>query len=184
MKAMEVTLLDCWRVPEARTFFENVWPLYVHELTGFDTDFYRLGADGKWVPDLVEGWTAPLTPSANLRHPPVDLAAGPFQRAHVIVANAQPVGFVCVTLPPCKYMPPEADVQVAELFIANPFRARGVAREAVQHLLRRYRGRWHLSAIHDNHRALGFWRKVLPTLPIANLREMAEEREVTFSFVT
>lgn len=184
MDATEVTLLDAWRVPAARIFFENVWPLYVHELAGFDTDFYHLGPDGKWLPDLVGDWTAAITPSANLRHSPVDLAAGPFQRAHVIVANAHPVGFVCVTLPPFKYMPLEADVQVAELFIANPFRARGVATQAVRHLLRRYSGRWHLSAIHGNHRALCFWRTILPTLPIANLREFTENREVTFSFFT
>ena len=36
---MTVTLLDTWRSPEARGFFHNVWPMYVHEISGYDTDF-------------------------------------------------------------------------------------------------------------------------------------------------
>lgn len=180
----DVRLLDAWQVAEAQTFFRNVWPMYVHEIAGFDSDFYRLAADGRWLPDIVEDWIAPQTPVANLRESSGEPADHPFQRTHVILADARPVGFVCVAVPPFKYMPAHVDVLVAELFIASPFRARGIASRAVEHLLRRYQGRWHLCAIHDNLRAVRFWRKTLPTLPIDDLDESTDAREVTFSFST
>jgi predicted acetyltransferase len=81
-------------------------------------------------------------------------------------------------------MPTDVDVLLAELFIASPFRARGIASRALEHLLPRYHGRWRLCAIHDNLRAIRFWRKTLPTLPIGDLSESAEPRDVTFSFST
>jgi predicted acetyltransferase len=180
----DVRLVDAWRVPEAQTFFRHVWPMYLHEIAGFDTDFYRLGADGRWLPDIVEDWIALQTPPANLRESSVNPASGPFQRTHVILADARPVGFVCVALPPFKYMPVDVDVLLAELFIASPFRAHGVASRAVAQLLPRYHGRWHLCAIHDNLRAIRFWRKTLPALPIGHLSESTEPRDVTFSFST
>jgi predicted acetyltransferase len=155
----------------------------VHELAGFDTDFYRLSPSGQWLPDIVEDWVGSETPVANLRSAPVDAAAQPFQRAHVIVAAGAPVGFVCIGLAPFRYMPPEADVFLAELFVANPFRSRGLARRAVELVLPRYEGRWSLSAIHDNERAIRFWRKTLPALPIRDLVETRGERDVSWAFV-
>src|SRR5262245_57154212 len=113
MDPADVRLLDSWQGVEAQTFFRNVWPMYVHEISGFDTDFYRLGPDGKWLPDIVEDWIAPQTPVGNLRHSPVNPDGGPFQRTHVIVANDEPVGFVCVGLPPFKHMPGDVDVLLA-----------------------------------------------------------------------
>ncbi len=175
-------LVDAWRETAARTFFLNVWPMYVHELTGFDTDFYRLDPSGRWLPDIVEDWVAPQTPVANLRPSPLGPGVGPFQRAHVIEAGTVPVGFVCVGLPPFKYMPANVDVHVAELFVANPFRARGVGRRAVELLMNRYPGRWHLQAIHDNARAIRFWRHTLPSLQVRDLVEAAEARDVSWFF--
>jgi predicted acetyltransferase len=180
----DVRLLDAWQVAEAQTFFRNVWPMYVHEIAGFDTDFYRLGADGRWLPDIAEDWIARQTPIANLRESSGDSSAGPFQRTHVILVGTRPVGFVCVALPPFKYMPPDVDVLLAELFIASPFRARGIASRVVKQLLLRYHGRWRLCAIHDNLRAIRFWRKTLPTLPIVDFDESTDPRDVTFSFST
>ena len=184
MEATEVSLLDAWRVAEARTFFRNVWPMYVHELASFDSDFYRLAPDGKWLPDIANDWVSAQTPDANLHHSSVDATSGPFQRTHVIVANTQPVGFVCVGLPPFKYMPGNVDAFVAEFFVVNPFRGRGIAARALQRLLPLYPGRWQLCAIHDNLRAIRFWRKTLPTLPIHDLCESPAHGEVRFSFVT
>ena len=63
------------------TFLRNVWPMHVHELSGFGADFYHLDTVGRWQPDIVEQWIAPITPAVNLRdvrsH---DRAEQPFQR--------------------------------------------------------------------------------------------------------
>lgn len=184
MASTDVRLLEAWKLPEAQTFFRNVWPMYVHDIAGFDTDFYRLDATGRWLPDIVEDWVAPETPVALLHRAPTDEEPAPRQRCHVIAAGSVNVGFVCVALPPFKYMPQDADVLVGEFFIASPFRGRGIARRSIELLVPRYRGRWYLSAIHDNARAIRFWQKTLPTLPIRELRESAEARELCFSFVT
>jgi predicted acetyltransferase len=183
LNADDVGLLDAWRVDEARTFFRNVWPMYVHEISAFDSDFYRLDRSGKWLPDIVEDWLAPQTPEANLRHAPREATSEPVQRTHVIVAGDVPVGFACVGLRPFRYMPETADVILAELFLANPFRGSGIAQRALLSLLPRYRGQWHLNAIHDNARAISFWRKTLPSLPIQDLAESPDGRDLCWSFV-
>src|SRR5262245_15518629 len=110
---MTTELLDAWQQPDARAFFVNAWPMYVHELSGFDTDFYELDAAGRWQPDIMGDWVAPVTPEANLRSPATAVAQ-PYQRAHVIVDSGRPVGFVCVGLQPFKYMPEDVDQCVAE----------------------------------------------------------------------
>ena len=64
---MIVSLEDAWRSPAAAAFFRNVWPMYVHEISDFDTDFYRLDALGRWQPDIVEDWIAAVTPREPAR---------------------------------------------------------------------------------------------------------------------
>ena len=57
-----------------------------------------------------------------------------------------------------------------------------MAAEAVSLALRRYPGRWHLRAIHDNARAIAFWRRVLRALPLRDLSETREGRDVVWRF--
>src|SRR6185503_6068183 len=65
--AAEVGLIDAWANREARDFFRNVWPMYVHEIAGYDTEFYRLDPTGRWLPNIVDDWISNPTPPANLR---------------------------------------------------------------------------------------------------------------------
>src|SRR5689334_19395481 len=96
-----IALVDAWRDPLARAFFLNVWPMYVHELSGFDTDFYALDERGRWQPDIASDWIASVTPPANLDSPRAVHDPGqPFQRTHVITQGDRPVGFVSIALPP------------------------------------------------------------------------------------
>lgn len=180
---MSVSLEDAWTAEAARAFFRNVWPMYVHEIAGFDTDFYHLDGEGRWQPDIVEHWIAPVTPAANLREPR-DAAdpRQPFQRAHVIRVDGLAVGFLCVAAAPFRYMGEDADYIVAELFVRRESRGTGAAGAAVSLALRRYPGRWHLRAIHDNARAIAFWRRVLRALPLRELSETREERDVVWRF--
>jgi predicted acetyltransferase len=158
--------------------------MYVHEISAFDSDFYRLDRSGRWLPDIVEDWLAPHTPEVNLRPAPREPASDPVQRGHVIVVGDVPVGFACVGLKPFRYMPDTADVILAEFFLANPFRGSGLAERALDCLLPRYSGRWYLQAIHDNARAIRFWRKTLPSLPVQDLAEAPDGRDICWSFTT
>lgn len=180
---MSVSLQDAWTADDARAFFRNVWSMYVHEISGFDTDFYRLDGSGHWQPDIVEHWICPVTPAANLREPR-DAAdpRQPFQRAHVIRSDGVAVGFICVAASPFRYMGEEADYIVAELFVRRESRGTGVAAEAVSLVLQRYPGCWHLRAIHDNARAIAFWRRVLRALSVRELSETRQDRDVVWTF--
>jgi predicted acetyltransferase len=180
----EIAIVDAWLVPEARVFFRNVWPMYVHEVSGFDTDFYVLDKTGRWLPDIVEDWTLSATPPENLRsaraeHDP----AQPFQRAHVITSDGRPVGFICVGMQPFKHMPADADLNIAEFFLIHASRGTGTSARALELLLRRYPGRWHVRAVHDNERAIRFWRKALPSLGVERFEEGREDGDVVFRFL-
>ena len=64
---MSVRLTAAWQDAAAARCFANLWPMYVHEITAYATDFYTLDDDGVWQPDLIGDWTAPVTPPANVR---------------------------------------------------------------------------------------------------------------------
>lgn len=180
----EVQLIDAWRVPAARTFVRNVWPMYVHELSGFDSDFYWLDSAGRWQPDIVEDWLSDVTPEANLRAIHLPAPAHPSQRTHVISNGDRPVGFVCIGVKPFKYMPEDVEFRLAELFLIHEARGRGVGARAVDLLFHRYSGSWQLEVIHDNLRAIAFWRRVLAASNVRTLAERQEGREVKFRFAT
>lgn len=179
-----VTLLEAWRDPKARGFFRNVWPLYVHEISGFDTDFYRLDESGRFVPDLVEDWISPVTPAVSLRAARSEGdPSGPFQRAYVIALDGRPVGFVCVGVAPFAYMPEDADVSIAEFFVIHEVRGSETASRALRLLFERFSGSFQLSVIHDNARALRFWRRALPSLSVRDLEERRVEGDIEFRFI-
>jgi len=177
----QIAIVDAWRIAEARTFFRNVWPMYVHELSSFDTQFYVLDEKGRWLPDIVEDWISDITPVQNMRGE--QDAEQPFQRAHIITCDDRPIGFVCIGIPPFKYMPADADVHIAEFFLIHTSRGTGAATRAVALLLQRYPGRWHLRAIYDNTRAIRFWRKALLSLGVHGLEEHHDGSDVVFRCV-
>jgi predicted acetyltransferase len=180
----QIAIVDAWCEPEARAFFRNVWPLYVHEISSFDSDFYQLDATGRWQPDLVEDWISSATPVERMRETRTERdPAQPVQRTHVITSDGRAVGFACIGVQPFKYMPDDVDLSVCEFFMTHAARGTGAATRATDLLLRRYPGRWHLSVIHDNARALRFWRKTLPVLGATELVEQRTERDVLFSFI-
>jgi predicted acetyltransferase len=182
---VHVTLEDAWVSQDGGAFLRNVWPMYVHELSGFGADFYQLDGIGRWQPDIVEQWIARITPAANLRgvrsH---DHAEQPFQRGHVIRVAAERVGFVCVGVRPFRYMPDGFDYTIAELFVVHRYRGAGAAQQAVGAVLRRYPGRGHLCAIRGNARAIAFWRRALPALGVRQLSEAQEPGELVWTFRT
>jgi predicted acetyltransferase len=182
---VDVTLEDAWVSQEGGTFLRNVWPMYVHDLSGVGADFYRLDAVGRWQPDIVEHWIARITPAANLRDVrSPDHAEQPFQRTHVIGVAAERVGFVCVGVRPFRYMPDGVDYTIAEVFLVHRHRGTGAAQQAVGAVLRRYPGRGHLRALRGNARAIAFWRRTLPALGVRQLSEAQEPGELVWTFRT
>lgn len=181
----QVALIDAWRDAAARAFFFNVWPMYVHEVSGFDTDFYQLDESGRWQPNIAGDWVASVTPTANLRAPrDADDPAQPFQRTHVITRAGRPVGFACVGVQPFKYMKEDVNQTFAELFLIHAARGDGTAARAVELVLREYTGQWSMPVIHDNARAKAFWRKTLPRVGARTIEERAKDKDLVLRFTT
>ena len=182
---MRVALTPAYATADAATFFANTWPMYVHEIAGFDTHFYALDRLGRWHPDLVGDWTAAVTPPANLREPRSAADPGqPFRRSLVISHDGESAGLVCVGAAPFKYMPDDVDFILCELFLTHPHRGTGLAEAVVAMLLARFPGSWVLRAIHDNARAIRFWRRTLPRMPVHALDESRDGTDVVWRFRT
>jgi len=183
MRFMTIALSEAWSSPEARVFFRNVWPMYVHELSAYDTSFYTLDRDGRWLPDLADDWVLPVTPPRNLRTSRADDdPSQPFQRTHVIVRDGLPIGFMCLGTQPFKHMPADIDVELTELFLIRTARGGDAARRAFELALRAHVGRWQLRAIHDNTPAIRFWRKTLPAVGVRGLQEKRDGKQLIWQF--
>jgi hypothetical protein len=75
-----VALEDVWSNSLAREFFLNVWPMYVHDISAFDSDFYRLDPSGRWLPDIAGDWVAATTSAQNIHEGRArDAGEQPFQ---------------------------------------------------------------------------------------------------------
>ena len=179
-----VELADVWTTPAAEEFFRNVWPMYVHELSGFGADFYTLDARGRWQPEIVDDWAAPVTLDELLRETRSESdPRQPFQRAHVVLGDGVPVGFVCVSVSPFRFMAPDVDFELGEMFLVHTHRGAGVAERALGEVLSRYPGRWCLRVLPGNARAIRFWQRALPLTGARDLRHAEGDADVVWRFV-
>src|SRR2546423_4929821 len=115
-----------------RRAVENLYPLYIHDLSAF-TDYYRIDDIGRWVPDHLPNWLH-----------------GDLQQAFLIRADGTPAGFSFVAQAPFPHMTPHCDYEIREFFVANPFRRQGVGRWAATTTLDLYRGTWAIVEIVGN----------------------------------
>lgn len=120
----------------------RLYALYLHDLSEF-TSHYELDEEARWQPDYLEemlGWG----------------------ECHclLIVSDGRPAGFALVTLRPFPHMLSDVDARMAEFFVAQPYRRRGIGRVAALAALRAFPGDWVLEVLHGNDAALAFWRSV------------------------
>jgi predicted acetyltransferase len=120
----------------------RLYALYLHDLSEF-TSHYELDDEARWRPDYLEDM---LT----------------WQECHCLLirADGKPAGFALVSLQPFPHMPRDAEVRLAEFFVAQPYRRRGIGRAAALAVLARFPGAWVLEVVTGNEAALAFWRAV------------------------
>jgi predicted acetyltransferase len=120
----------------------RLYALYLHDLSEF-TSHYELDEQARWRPDYLEDM---LT----------------WQECHclLILAGGKPAGFALVSLQPFPHMPRDVDARLAEFFVAQPYRRRGIGRGAALAALARFPGTWVLEVVTGNEAALAFWRAV------------------------
>jgi predicted acetyltransferase len=137
---MEVRRVETEREREA---VRNLYPLYLHDLARWST-YYRLDEDGRWQPSHVD-----------------DFLQREEGAAYLVRADGAAAGFAWVGAGDFPRKRADRDFRLAELFVAAPFRRRGLGRALAETAIGSHRGRWQLEVIDGNEPALVFWRAFL-----------------------
>jgi predicted acetyltransferase len=78
-----------------------------------------------------------------------------------------------------------AGMQMAEFFVARPYRRRGIGVAAARRLIARFPGQWSITQREDNAPAIAFWQRVLDGFVAyeeTTTRTNAVRREQRFNF--
>jgi len=162
-----VTLRDARDADEDRAWIRAVYRDYLSELSVSKSGLFP--ALGEWPAredEFLAGWF----------HDP---AAHPF----VILANGTRVGFALVSRP-ADFPRRTADFRMAEFFVVEEARRRGVGAAAVELLFARFAGDWEVLEDEYNRAALEFWRRVISRHTAGRYAETREAGEVCHRFRT
>jgi predicted acetyltransferase len=151
-----IQVIDARNDPD-REWIENVYPLYLHDLSEFDESVYRLNEEGIWEPDYLPVWFSK-----------------PGAKPLVLRADGQRIGFALVGQAPFPYRSPDADQQLSEFFILRSYRRRKLGRAAAISIFKAFPGVWELFVLISNQPAQAFWRSVLEASGTAYETEAAE----------
>ena len=160
-----VRLVDARGAHAHREWLENVYPFYLHDLSQFAPDAYRLDASGRWVPDHLPYWLA-----HDFCHPLIALR------------GEEPVGFALVGEAPFPFMSPDVRFRISELFVLRAHRHSGLGRAVAHAVLARLSDASELTVLAHNAPALAFWRAVLPEVVPGSIDEVPGDGEIRFAF--
>lgn len=158
---MAIELRDARRSPGDRTWLGNVYPLYLHDLSEFDTGYYHLDDDGRWQPDHLPSW---LEDGRDL---PL-----------LLLLDGRRVGFAMVGRKPSPWVAPGCDYRMSEFFVLKRERMRGVGSSAAHAVFDAHPGRWEVSELVRNERAIRFWRRVIGEHADGRFDETADAEEL------
>jgi predicted acetyltransferase len=159
-----IRLHDASSEPRLRAWLERAYPLYLHELSEFSSE-YHLNEHGLFEPDYLPYWLGEAH-----AHPLVLLDA------------EAPFGFACVGTKPFPYMSADVDQRMAGFFVTREKRGTGAAEEAAREVLRAFPGRWEITELPRNQRAVRFWRRVVARLSGGAFEETADDEQVRQTF--
>ena len=100
----------------------------------------------------------------------------------LIRAGGKSAGFALVTVKPFPHMAADADVRMAEFFVAQPYRRRGIGRAAALETLKSFPGTWTVEELVGNAAAIAFWREVIAEATGGNYTEHEPAGEIVQRF--
>jgi predicted acetyltransferase len=162
-----VTLRDARDSADDRAWIRTVYRDYLAELSVSKSGLFP--ALGEWPAREDEFLVAWFN----------DPTARPF----VILADGQRVGFALVTRPP-EFPRRTADYRMAEFFVVEHARRRGVGAGAATLIFTRFAGQWEVVEDEYNRPALAFWRRVIGRHAAGRYTESREAGEVCHRFTT
>ena len=164
---MPVTLRDARDSAADRAWIRAVYRDYLSELSTSQSGLFP--ALGEWPAredEFLAGWFS-------------DPSAHPF----VILADGQRAGFALVSRP-AEFPRRTADFRMAEFFVVDQARRRGVGAGAASLLFSRFAGQWEVVEDQYNRPALAFWRRVIGRHCGNRYTETHEAGEVCHRFTT
>jgi predicted acetyltransferase len=162
-----VTLRDARDSPADRAWIRAVYRDYLSELSVSKSGLFP--ALGEWPAredEFLAGWFN-------------DPSSHPF----VILADGQRAGFALVARPPA-FPRRTADYRMAEFFVVEQARRRGVGAGAATLLFTRFAGQWEVVEDEYNRPALAFWRRVISRHTGGQYNETRAAGEVCHHFTT
>ena len=162
-----VTVRDARDSDDDREWIRAVYRSYLSELSVSKSGLFP--ALGEWdarESEFLAGWFR-------------DASAYPF----VILQDGARVGFALVARP-AAFPRRTADYRMAEFYVVDPARRRGVGAGAAALLFSRFAGDWEVVEDEYNRPALGFWRRVIGQQTGGRFTESRSAGEVCHRFRT
>ena len=164
---MPVTLRDARDLPADREWIRAVYRDYLSELSTSKSGLFpALGEWNEREGEFLAGWFG-------------DARSHPF----VILQDDARVGFALVVRVP-SFPRREADYRMAEFFVIEAARRRGVGASAAALIFSRFSGEWEVVEDEYNRPALGFWRRVISRQTQGSYAESRSAGEVCHRFRT
>jgi predicted acetyltransferase len=165
--ATPLTLVNAREEAAHREWLGRVYAFYLHDLSQFAEDEYRLSSLGRWEPDHLPYWLEQ-----------------PFCHPLVLLRGSTPAGFAFVGQAPFPFMSDGVQYRLSEFFVLRAQRRSGIGRGAARAVLARFPGSFELTVLEHNLPALAFWRAVLPGAAASPVRESLIPGLVRFAFTT
>jgi predicted acetyltransferase len=162
---LRIELRDARSSDVDRAWLGNVYPLYLHDLSAYDDSYYELDERGLWQPDHLPSW---LVDDHDL--------------ALLIVSGGRRVGFALVNRAPSPHIVDGCDHRMSEFFILRRERGAGIGSDAANAIFDAHPGRWEVSQLLRNERAIRFWRRVIGTRTQGRFDETSSAEEVRQTF--
>lgn len=141
---MKLEIKDLKGSPQEIEWVKNIYPMYLHDLSEFGEELYKLNQHGQWEPDYLPSWLS--DPNA---HP------------LILRWKGQPVGFAFVAQAPFGSISSNIDYRMSEFFILRRYRRKYIGKQAAFAIFDRFPGRWEVTELPGNSPALFFWRDVI-----------------------
>ncbi|MEM6320026.1 MAG: GNAT family N-acetyltransferase [Bacteroidota bacterium] len=68
-----------------------------------------------------------------------------------------------------------AQKNIAEFYVKQEYRRRGIGKNVAVHLFKRYRGKWEIRQLSTNLKAVKFWRRVIGEFTQGNYKEIEQK---------
>lgn len=136
---------------------QNLYPLFLHDISEFDQSWRNQVPNEYGILEPNNPNIRTLTEHGALFNSWLEKPGILFP--FLIRVDNLPAGFIYVATHP--HVPTSADYEVYAAFLLHRYRGSDVGIQAVRDVVNRLHGRWEVTVLLNNPRALGFWRKAI-----------------------